>query len=69
MREIAGVARLKSIGLHGFRHTFAVRCLRAGMSMRSVQIMLGHNDISTTQIYTALTDTDVLEDAARAFSK
>lgn len=64
--QVAELAKLKNVGLHGLRHTFAVDMLRSGVSMRSVQIMLGHDDIHTTMIYTTLTEEDVLRDVERA---
>ncbi|KMQ76908.1 integron integrase [Marinobacter subterrani] len=48
--EAAGIG--KRAGCHTFRHTFATELLKRGNDIRTVQDLLGHSDLRTTQIYT-----------------
>jgi len=67
IKELAQKAGLnKTISPHTFRHSFATHLIEGGADLRAVQEMLGHESITTTEIYTHL-DRDYLKQIIRDF--
>ncbi|AMM50207.1 integrase [Rufibacter sp. DG15C] len=62
----AKVGMQKSISPHTFRHSFATHLIEGGADLRAVQEMLGHESITTTEIYTHL-DRDYLKQVIHEF--
>jgi len=62
--KLAGIT--KTVSPHTFRHSFATHLIEGGADLKAVQDMLGHESITTTEIYTHL-DTDYLRETIMSF--
>lgn len=54
LRRACRKAGLREIGWHGLRHSFASQLVMAGVSLKTVQELLGHKSIKTTMVYAHL---------------
>lgn len=67
IKDAAKKARIsKNISPHTFRHSFATHLVEGGADLRAVQQMLGHESITTTEIYTHL-NREYLRDTLQQF--
>ena len=57
--EDAGIK--KNVTPHGIRHTFSTHLLAGGMDLRYIQQLLGHEEISTTLVYTRIQNEDLFK--------
>jgi site-specific recombinase XerD len=65
VRKYAYLARLEDCTVHTLRHTFAKNLLDAGVSIDRVGLLLGHESLDTTRIYTKPTKTDLEQDVEK----
>ena len=63
LRAVANRAGIsKPVSPHVLRHSFSVMCLKRGIGLRTLQALLGHDNIQTTEIYMNLSPEDVIRE-------
>ena len=66
---VAAAGISKDVSPHTFRHTFATHLIEGGASLRAIQVMLGHENIGTTEIYTHLDSRFLRDQVLRHFPR
>ena len=70
IKELAARANIKkNVSPHTLRHSFATHLLENGANLRAVQVMLGHEKITTTEIYTHLNTSKIIENYDKYFER
>ena len=63
VKKVADKAEIsKPVSPHVLRHTFSVNCIRKGISTRALQTLLGHDRLTTTEIYLNLSPGDAIRE-------
>jgi integrase/recombinase XerC len=69
LRSMGEAVQISGVSPHRLRHTFATRLINAGMPITSLQKLLGHDHLSTTQIYARVYDATVERDYRQAMAQ
>lgn len=70
IKELASRANLKkNVSPHTLRHSFATHLIENGANLRAVQVMLGHESVTTTEIYTHLNASKLIDDYDKYFER
>ena len=70
LKRVANKARInKNVYPHMLRHTFSTHLLMNGANLRSIQTMLGHKNLSTTEIYTHVDKKKLMDDYNKYFKE
>ena len=56
------MAKKPKVHFHSLRHGFATNCVRNGMTLKNVQLLMGHADMQTTGVYIQLTPEEALNE-------